>query len=76
MKIVFNLQFCYIDKFEFLAGSKSLYAHEYSGRHFSTVVVQIVDHSAIGHKFEGSNSASTLYPKKMEEKKMILAEAI
>jgi len=42
MKNILKLQFCYIDKFEFLAGSKSLYAHEYSGRRFSTGVVQMI----------------------------------
>ncbi len=68
-KNILNLQFCYIDKFEFLAGSKSLHAHEYSSRHFSTVVVLMVEQSTIGHKFGRSNPASILYPEKMVEKK-------
>ncbi len=69
MKTILKLQLCYIDKFEFLPGSKSLYAHEYSGRHFSTVVVQVVEHSAIVHKFKGSNPAAALNPEKMVTKK-------
>ncbi len=36
----------------------------------------MVEHSAISHKFEGSNPAATYYAEKMAEKKMILAEAI
>jgi hypothetical protein len=36
----------------------------------------MVEQSTIGHKFGGSNPASILYPEKMAEKKIILAEAI